>query len=487
MRAALLCSSLLALGATACYSPKPPGGSYLCSTIDKDCPDGQSCECGLCVDRKTQAACGFKIDTAATGSTLQVEEHQSFSITITAKTANGTDANEFGGEVTLASTWGDVRPSKVTLKNGTATVDVRLNRETLSPQTARVLATFHGNNGQSGKIGVSAHKFARQAEPVVPPATPLQPFGWANRLIAQPNVLRDETGYRMYFVGVSAMAEDRSGVGVARSTDGKTWTPEPQPILITKMAGGGIGNDIQSPSVFKVGDKYHAVVSKGGTAGREIALGTSTDGISGWEIHNSGAPILKSMDCAYCNRGLDFPQVLPDPSSVDASGKASSWIMFFNATAENGLIDSVSIGRAQSTDGLAFTPEPAPLLSGDLTGEALLFSPRVLVDGTVFKMWYSFARIGEIANLLDLCDANSKVSVGYATSDDGFYWIRSPSNPVLEPGATGWDQGDRAILVSSVIPSDGTDPQNGIDLYYTSFRRTALTCLPNGIGKASRP
>lgn len=94
--------------------------------------------------------------------------------------------------------------------------------------------------------------------------------------------------------------------------------------------------------------------------------------------------------------------------------------------------------------------------------------------------------MGEISALL-ICVARTRTNVGYATSDDGFYWIRSPSNPVLEPSDGGWDKGDRTTLVSSVVPTDGVDPANGIELYYTTFRRQLLQCLPNGIGKATRP
>lgn len=495
MRALLSAAAVtvaLSLSAGGCFSPKPPGGSYLCSAVDNECPSGQECACGLCVDRATQAACSFHIDTGATGNKpLQVAEHQSFPITINALDGSGNAASEFAGEVTLTASWGDVRPNKVKLQNGVATVDVTLNRETLPPQTANLLATFIGNTGKSGKISVSVGKFTRQAGAVIPPASKLRPFGWADTVVAQPNVLRDANGaYRMYFVGAAEAMSNASSVGIATSPDGKTWTPQPQPVISGE--GGMLGVDIASPSIFQVGDQYHAVVSRGPQDGREISVGMSSDGLTGWSAYNSGMSVLKPKDCAYCNKTVDFPQVVPDPLSLDAMGKPTSWILFFNATStDSRSFTSVSIGRAQSADGFAFTPEPAPLLSGDLTGEALLYSPRVLVDGTVFKMWYSFGRVGEIAldlfGGLDLCAEGSKGMIGYATSDDGFYWIRSPSNPVLEPSEAGWDSGDRVSLVGSVVPTDGVDPQNGIELYYTTFRRVGLFCLPNGIGKATRP
>jgi hypothetical protein len=158
--------------------------------------------------------------------------------------------------------------------------------------------------------------------------------------------------------------------------------------------------------------------------------------------------------------------------------------MFFNATSKN----QVAIGRASSSDGVHFTPEPAPLLTGDLGGEAVLLSPRVVIDGSVYKMWYSFARLTDFRNN-DLCQ--STLGVGYATSSDGFYWIRSPSNPVLQVGGGGWDATSTTFLVGSVVPSDGVSAQSGFTLYYSSFVPTTTTlgtfCLPNGIGRATRP
>lgn len=46
--------------------------------------------------------------------------------------------------------------------------------------------------------------------------------------------------------------------------------------------GGGFGIDVASPSVFKVGDKFHAVVlPRAEPTATEIALGMSNDGLTG--------------------------------------------------------------------------------------------------------------------------------------------------------------------------------------------------------------
>ena len=134
--------------------------------------------------------------------------------------------------------------------------------------------------------------------------------------------------------------------------------------------------------------------------------------------------------------------------------------------------------------------EPAPILSSDLTGEAVLLAPRVIVDGTVFKMFYSYARAQDIMDISNLCNSNNHVRIGYATSSDGFYWIRSPSNPAVEVGGTGWDADSNALIVGSVVPRDGISTSSGFALYYTTFRNVPVlfnACLPSGIGRATRP
>jgi len=128
-------------------------------------------------------------------------------------------------------------------------------------------------------------------------------------------------------------------------------------------------------------------------------------------------------------------------------------------------------------------------LSSDLTGEAVLLAPRVIVDGTVFKMFYSYARAQDIKDLQNLCDTNNRVQIGYATSSDGFYWIRSPSNPAVAVGGGGWDGASTALITGSVVPRDGKSTSSGFALYYTTLQAVSVLniCLPVGIGRATRP
>jgi hypothetical protein len=194
-------------------------------------------------------------------------------------------------------------------------------------------------------------------------------------------------------------------------------------------------------------------------------------------------PVVRRTDCAYCDTTVQFPSVIPDPNG-------SGYIMFFSSGKMLGSGSVEEIGRASAgPDGQLFTAEPAPLLSSDLTGELVLLSPRVIVDGTVFKMFYSYARAQDIMDLQNLCNANNRVQIGYATSSDGFYWIRSPSNPAVAVGGGGWDGTSNALLAGSVVPRDGKSTSSGFALYYTTFQTVSFlsVCAPSGIGRATRP
>ncbi|MGZ3426674.1 MAG: hypothetical protein ACXVCV_08500, partial [Polyangia bacterium] len=432
-----------------------------------------------------QAACSFTL-TASLPASGTVGEHEQFPISVQALDQNGANAAGFDGTVTLSSSWGDVVPPTVTLVNGLAQQMIALNRETLPPQTATVTATFGPNKGSVGKIGVKAQTFVRDQTAVVPTPTGPMTFGFADTVVAEPDVIITSLGeYRMYFGGYSNGQQFKGyNFGVASSTDGLHFTPNPVPVFA--MPAMPPKAQINSPSVFGVADKWYLAFSQGMSGvinGQDAWLaGPSSDGASAFPPIGA---VVSRTDCAYCDATVDFPTVIPDPANN------GGYIMFFSSAKTIGTSSVAEVGRASSSDGQHFVAEPAPLLSSDLTGEAVLLAPRVSVDGTVFKMWYSYARAQDIMDLQNLCNTNNQVRIGYATSSDGFYWIRSPSNPAVEIGGTGWDSDSRALLTGSVIPRDGKTTASGFALYYTTFRTVSIlgfpVCVPSGIGRATRP
>jgi hypothetical protein len=486
-----------------CYSPTPPSGAYRCSTADSACPSGQHCVCGLCVNHDQDAACKFSVDA---GKTKSVSEHESFPVTVSALQSDGNPASGFNNTVSLSfalpdgSRWCDVTPSTVTLKNGSAQAMVTLNRETIPPQQPRLTANFFGNGGESAGIEVKAPPFTKDATAIVAPVSIGKGFGWTESLVAEPAILLDGTGYRMYFVGYTAKMNVGVAIGVATSTDGKTFSPRMDPVF-TPAANSWYSGSVEGPAPFFSPQGVSLAftgteASLDLTPPAQIGVASSPDGLSTFTVGNGGNPVLKRKngtqmaDCDYCTDSINFPQVIDAPTQLGLDGGSGGKLMFFSA---NSSAKIAAIGRASSPDGTTWTAEPAPVLSGDIGGEAILLAPHVLIDGTVFKMWYSFANLGDVIRTNgSMCD--TPIQVGYATSSDGFYWVRSPSNPraaAVTMSSTGWDANIVAFIAGSAVPLDGKDPASGVALYYTTLRHAidgdiTSPCIPNGIGRSTR-
>jgi hypothetical protein len=494
---------LVLLALAGCYSPNPPSGAYLCG-VGNACPSSQSCVCGQCVRKAEDAACAFTVDATQGGMSPTVTEHQSFPVKITALQMDATTpASGYQGTVELSfrlpdgSKWCDVTPSTATLQNGSATVTLSLNRETIPPQTPLLTATGPGGAaGSTGKVVVTAPSLTKDADPIVAPVRPASPFGWAANNLYEPVVLRDPGGgFRMYFSGSGPMSSGLAAIGVATSTDGKSFSAKPSPVMLP-AAGSFYSLGVFNATAYPTSSGWTMLFAGANmlTAAVEdvaqIGVATSSDGLGTFAVGNGGNPVIHNgqsgqADCNYCNSGVEFPSVVTQPQVGDG-GTPSSLILFFSAH-QMGNLDS--IGRATQS-GDAWVPEPSPVLEGDLGGEAILLAPTVLLDGSVFKMWYSFARLADVKMNAQFCDI--PVEIGYATSSDGLYWVRSPSNKnALGMTASGWDAGIKTLISGSVL-TQGADASSGFMLYYTTVRHVnpldmTSMCEINGIGRATRP
>ena len=466
---------LITLLVAGCQSP--PSGGFRCSAADQACPGSLHCSCGLCVEHDNEAACTFDVQVDAD----TVKEHQPFDVSITARAADGTPATGFHGTVDLSfrlpdgSRWADVRPATLALPGGSATTTVTINRETIPPQAPRLTVQFAGQSGASDGIHVVAPRFVKDATPIVT-------MNARGTNVSTVQVVFDGTQFRMYYAGNGS--DMKSKVGLALSPDGKNFT------IANDTVFPGPGSIFPSNAIIVSAAPYqsagswnlafYAQSSTGTTL--DIGQASSPDGLGVFSLSNGGNPILTHASCGtYCNNTAWFPSVLQP-----ATGE---WLMFFSAMRCNaadgnclGFFNvSMSVGRADSTDGSHFQPQPAPVLSGDAGGEQYLAAPAVLLDGSVYKMYYAFTHgLGLAASP---CDSAAQVQIGYATSTDGFFWVRSPSNPVVTLGGTGWDKSAPGLLTGSVVPVDGVDPESGLMVYYSTFTSSGL-CVPFGIGRA---
>ncbi len=106
--------------------------------------------------------------------------------------------------------------------------------------------------------------------------------------VANPSVVREGTGFRMWYSAYSSVNDHT--VGTAVSPDGITWTHENAGLPVT-----GLPTTFhEGPDVIKFGGEY-LMIYDGRDAGTpfEMYAATSLDGID-WQMFNNGNPVLPS-------------------------------------------------------------------------------------------------------------------------------------------------------------------------------------------------
>jgi predicted GH43/DUF377 family glycosyl hydrolase len=182
------------------------------------------------------------------------------------------------------------------------------------------------------------------------------------------------------------------------------------PVLGPAASTVGDGDDVDDPTVVKVGttyDMWYTGYPEDGAA-PAIFLATSTDGTN-WVRANGGIPVLQGTAGAFDADGVYGADVVYDPADTIAPYK-----MWYSG--RQGVFGG--IGYAMSLDGLTWTQyggsTPLAVLGHGLAGSADSFSaadPSVLKDGSTWKMWYTG-------------DDSSKKRIAYATSEDGMTWAK---------------------------------------------------------------
>jgi beta-1,2-mannobiose phosphorylase / 1,2-beta-oligomannan phosphorylase len=192
-----------------------------------------------------------------------------------------------------------------------------------------------------------------------------------------------------------------------------------------------------------------------------IGYATSSDGAH-WTKYAENPVLDAGPEGSWDQRYARVGTVLKDGATY------RMWYWAFNG----------GIGYATSADGVHWTEDPGnPVLSRGASGEwdeGAATQPAVVLDGGLFKMWYTG---------LGADGVSGHAWIGYATSPDGVTWTKHPGNPVLDPGASGWDAGWTFNPV--VIAAGGTYKMwySGADSLpmWESILRIGYATSPDGI------
>jgi len=210
---------------------------------------------------------------------------------------------------------------------------------------------------------------------------------------------------------------------VGMATAQTDWIMEPEtPIFEVGPEGSWDDAERVLNTVIKVGDVYHMFFlgrrERWWSTDPGIGHATSMDGIS-WQFDTSN-PVLRA--------GADGEwDVVLGPSAAVIHDE-SGFRMWYSGSSPDGWY-SWRGGYATSPDGTTWTKHPGnPVFDVGSPGsfDELGVAPQAVIehDG-LYRMWYLANSESDFGIPMWLC--------GYAESDDGLSWTRSP-DPVLEPG-----------------------------------------------------
>jgi predicted GH43/DUF377 family glycosyl hydrolase len=231
------------------------------------------------------------------------------------------------------------------------------------------------------------------------------------------------------------------GIGFAISSDGRNWTKDANPVL-TYSPGSWDSILIASSCVLRENGQYkmwytgvYGPAPGGiGIGATEIGYATSPDGRH-WTKYADN-PVLKAGTRAWDKGSVAYCSV------VKCIG---GYQMFYTASSATG---QAVIGRAVSTDGIAWQTDTIPVLNVSPPGawDRQLYCPTVFVQEGIYFMCYT----------AEATPGGGHSNIGIATSNDsGRTWTKSVNNPVVPRGnVNSWD--NDWIELGSVLLKGGT-------------------------------
>ena len=184
-----------------------------------------------------------------------------------------------------------------------------------------------------------------------------------------------------------------------------------------------------------------------------LGLATSSNGVN-WSKHNANPVINEGTNGGF----VGTPVVIHD---------GTLYHMWYSARRfEAGTGFGFEIEYATSPDGITWTKfagNPVIIASPRSWEEISVFPCEVIYDGTTYQMWYAG---GDLLNTRP-----ERQQLGYATSSDGFTWVKSGSNPVFKPATSvSWDN---LSVFPATIVFDGTT----YHMWYTGSKERPFNTL----------
>lgn len=223
------------------------------------------------------------------------------------------------------------------------------------------------------------------------------PSTWEGGYIAANGSALWEGGDFLYWY----QAGDPPRIGLARSSDGRSWRKESTPVLGTGPRGSWDERGIGDPYAVRAGDYVYLYYTGMDRARRQrLGVARSRDGLA-WEKLRS-APILELGTAgAFDEVGLGEPAVW--------AGGGSYWMLYTGRDRR----EHRRIGLARSRDGVRWERVPSPVLEGDQPWDnKVVCDPSVVATAEGVRVWFGGGNVATPAERLN-------GQIGYAVLSSG--------------------------------------------------------------------
>ena len=219
----------------------------------------------------------------------------------------------------------------------------------------------------------------------IPRLSPGAEGSWDSVKVERPSAMKlPDSTYRMYYAGSNVRdAENGFQIGLATSDDGAGWSTYPgNPVLPFGEIGSFDDASISGACVLVKDGEYWMwyVGMSGGDSRMSIGHARSQDGIV-WE--KKGQVLQLDVEAEGLNEvGVSDSHVIWNGTEFE---------MFYAVLQNDGHVPG-PIWHAASGDGVSWIKDSGPILRrgavDSWTGQGM-GSPRVLLEGDTYRMWYS--------------------------------------------------------------------------------------------------
>jgi predicted GH43/DUF377 family glycosyl hydrolase len=223
---------------------------------------------------------------------------------------------------------------------------------------------------------------------------------WDENGVLEPTVVFAKGQYYLYYTGVDSGVP---AIGVARSTDGKSFSKYGSSAVISGDSGKFDVSGCREPTVLYEDGLFKMWYTGVNSGVEAIGYATSKDGLS-WTKYGSNPVLSQPSATAWGD------SVLGDPCVIRVDGMYYMYLTGDITTGSNKLV-----GIATSSDETSWNLHSSnPIVSNAPSGTFGAYDicdVAVIQDGPVFKMFFTGRKTNSV-----------KYKIGYGESFDGFTW-----------------------------------------------------------------